>query len=116
VPRNIGFVDLTDDSAVNQRAAHSKRALLDEASKHNSKNNEAGSKRHKLQQQADEDFDELIIVADTGKVVWCSLQATAWVAIIKMLITVPLTLCADPAERPEGSAASETPVWQPCVL
>lgn len=74
MPRNIEFVDLTEDSASNQGVTLSKRALLDEAcgaSNVNSKNNQAGSKRHNLQQQADEDFDELIIVADTGKVVWC---------------------------------------------
>jgi hypothetical protein len=70
MPKDIEVIDLTGDTPVsaNQRTTRSKRALLVPAEDDlEAKLREARSKRARRQQPADADFDDLVIVQDTGK-------------------------------------------------
>lgn len=70
MPKDVEVIDLTGDPPVNvnQRITRSKRALLVQAEDDlESKLREARSKRPRRQQRADADFDDLVIVQDTGK-------------------------------------------------
>jgi hypothetical protein len=66
-------IDLTTDTPPNQRI-ESKRDSLELACYSDVKivERESPSKRHKRQETADADFEELIIVEDTGKVCICN--------------------------------------------
>lgn len=72
MPKDIEVIDLTGyiPSVVKKRTTRSKRALLSQADgvDPESKHREARNKRSKRQQTAEDNFDDLVIVQETGKV------------------------------------------------
>jgi hypothetical protein len=72
MPQDIEVIDLTGDtpSIVKKRTKRSKRGLPVQADGEDLefKHREARNKRPKRQQAAEEDFDDLVIVQETGKV------------------------------------------------